>query len=148
MTTKILEFDPIHVDAMEMRGVEAHYYLDLPDSKERVAAVADNSLFAITVVHDGVVLFCAGFSIVWPGVGDGWIIPSVHVPKYPRVLCRIIKDYLTSFIDTFNLHRVQTTSYHDPLHERWMNWLGFENEGVMRNFTHDKQDHCMYARII
>lgn len=144
--TDIIEFQPSHLFEMDLRANEAEF-LYLPDGRARAQGIYENSFQAMTVIVDGIILCSAGFSILWPGVGDGWIMPSIHVAKYPKIFCRLIRSYIETLIKTFNFHRFQTTSFHDKFHERWMEWLGFKREGIMEQFTHDKKSHCMYARL-
>lgn len=131
-----------------MREQEFMGSFSLEDAYERIELISNTSTKAGTFVRDGRILCCAGFSMLWPGVADGWIIPSIYIKDAPISFCKFIKNYINTIMKTFNCHRFQTTSFDDPFHERWMKWLGFEKEGTMRKYTHDQQNHCIYARVI
>lgn len=132
---------------MELRDYEKNGSFTLEDAYARVEAGAEVAKRAGTFMHDGRILCCAGYSIIHPGVAEGWIIPSIYVGNTPKTFCRIIKSYIDQAMEDEGLHRFQTTSYHDDFHKRWMEWLGFEREAIMKKFTHQKKDHCLYARV-
>lgn len=105
------------------------------------------SVQAVTVVLDGRILFCAGFCPLWPGVFELWMIPSVYAKTAPVFFARTIRRYIDRIAIDFAAHRLQTTSFDDPFHRRWMTWLGFQPEGVLRQFTQDKRDMVQFGRI-
>ncbi len=146
---KIVQFNPRHLEVMEIRDEEMLGSMQLEDAYGRMDRVAKGSLAAATFMYDGRIVFCAGFHQIWPGVLEVWMIPSVHAAKkLPISFPRIIRRYVENIERDFKAHRIQTTSYHDPFHARWMEWLGFKNEtpNGMINFTHHKKTMCIYAR--
>lgn len=145
---QIVEFHPKHFEVMEVRPEEKNAIFALPDAYERFERVAASSVQAATFIHDGRILFCAGFTILWCGVADFWMVPSVYAKSYPFLFYRIARRYLKVLPQTFRLHRMQTTSYDDPFHEKWMRKLGFEKEGVMRQYLQNKTNMVMYGRIL
>ena len=84
---------------------------------------------------------------MWPGVMACWMIPSDNVKLASLSFCKVIKGYVDAIIEREDCHRVQTTSPDDEFHARWMKFLGMKNEGILRNYTPEKEDHCMYARV-
>lgn len=134
---------------MEMRSFELMGSMQLEDAYARIEKVAKASVQAATFLYDGRVLFCAGFHQLWPGVLEVWMIPSVYIRKVPISFGRTIKRYIDRLAEDFKAHRLQTTSYDDPFHAKWMAFLGFENEtpNGMKKFTHDQKTMCMYARV-
>jgi hypothetical protein len=145
---QIVEFHPKHFEIMDLRPEEKNAIFSLPDAYERFERVAAASVQAATFIHDGRILFCAGFSILWSGVADFWMVPSIYAKAYPLTFYRIAKRYLKVLPETFKLHRMQTTSYDDPFHEKWMNKLGFQKEGTLRKYRPDQSNMCFYGRIL
>jgi len=144
---KIIGFHPEHVNLMDLRPEEHSILKTVEDVKGRMIEVEKMSVQAGTFMYDGVIIFAAGFYIYWPGVAEGWNLSTTHIEKAPMFFARTMKRYVESIAETFKLHRIQTTAFDDPFHERWMGWLGFEKEGTMRKFTPDKKNQCMYARL-
>ncbi len=147
-TIKLIPFHPKHVEVMDVRDSELHSILSLEDSNERLEAVRENETLVGTFLCDGRVLCCAGYRILWPGVAEVWILPSRHVSKVAIRFSKIIRRQLDGIIERHNIHRLQTISIDDDLHNRWMRFIGFSDAGLMRQYTHDKQDYRMWERII
>lgn len=143
---QIVKFHPKHFECMDIRQKEKDAIFSLPDAYARYEHVAEASLQAATFIGDGRVLFCAGFFLLWSGVAEFWMIPSAHVGKYPMPFYRTIRQYLKEIPATFKLHRIQTTSYDDAFHEKWMRKLKFKKEGTMEQYRHDKSNMCIYGR--
>lgn len=143
---KIIEFKPEHIELMEIRDIEIASSFVLPDAKDRMQMMAEASLAAGTFMLDGRIIFAAGVHQPWPGVLEGWIIPTVYVPDYPVWFVKKIKGYFEAIAETFKCHRFQTTTFQDEQHEKWMELLGFKKEGVMKEYSHNKKDYGIYAR--
>lgn len=109
--------------------------------------IIEQSNNAMTMVHDGRIITCAGFWTLWPGVCDVWQVPSIYVPAVSRAYGREMRRYILRLRETFGFHRIQTVSPNDELHRRWLTWLGFEAEGLMKKYTLDKHDYLMWGKV-
>ena len=145
---EVIRFNVHHLEVMDIRDQERRGVMSLPDTKTRFELMAENSIDAKTFMYDGRILFVAGYYQLWEGVVECWMIPSEHVKTATLGFCKILKAYVDDIIEEQNCHRFQTTAPDDELHARWMRFLGLEKEGVMKKYTHDKQDECMYARVL
>lgn len=143
---RIIPTKPEYFDLLELRDNER---ADL----ERDPASIDKALSLIgisnscTLLYNGVVLAIMGYYELWPGVIEVWVLPSKHIPKYARPYLRIVKRYINGISEHCNAHRLQTSAISDALHDRWMSYLGFESEGVMRKYTATGTDYTMWARL-
>lgn len=135
-----------HVDLMDLRPEEISGS-SLADAKKRISELALQSTQALTYTYDGRVIAAMGFILLWDGVIQGWVVPTLHVYTVPVGFAKTVKRYVEAVAETFKCHRFQTGSYVDPMHKRWMEFLGFESEGVMKQFTPDKRDYENYARF-
>lgn len=144
---KVIQFNPQHLNLMELRNTEREGAFSLPDFMERMDVVTKGSVQAATFLLDGKILFAAGFHQLWPGVLEVWMVPAACIKTAPMLFGRMIKRYVDNIAVDFKAHRIQTTSHDDPFHERWMNFLGFQKEGTLRAFTYDKKPMCIYSRI-
>ena len=143
----LVDFNPAHVEVMDLRAEEEHIVQTMDNAYGRLVHMGEDAEKAGTFLHNGRILCCAGFSIMWPGVADGWIIPSIYVSDAPISFCKTIRAYCKEIMETMNVHRLQTTSYDDAFHKRWMEWLGFERECIMKKYTQEGTNMCLYAMV-
>lgn len=95
---------------------------------------------------DGFVIAAAGVINLWPGVGEGW---AVVLPRgNRRAVARRFREMFDLILIANNYHRIQASIQADfTAGIRFAEWLGFENEGVMRQFDSDRTDFVRMARI-
>ena len=140
---KVIDFEPEHIALMEVKDNVSSSNLKI----EKLKFMKERSIHSITLLCDERVVLCGGFLPLWPGVIACWMIPSNNVKIAALSACKVIKGYVDAIIEREDCHRVQTTSPDDEFHARWMKFLGMENEGVLRKYTPEQDDHCMYARV-
>jgi len=141
-----IDFHIEHLAIMDMREEELQGIMSLDDAFDRFELMRQASIGAHTFLYDGRIIFCAGYHEMWPGVIDCWMVPSIYVKTMTIEFCRILRGYVGDIIAEEKCHRFQTSAPDDELHARWMRFLGMKREGLMKNFTHNKQDYVMYAR--
>mgnify|MGYP001387509610 CR=1 FL=1 len=93
-------------------------------------------------------IFAAGMKMIWGQVAEGWVIATSDMWKYPLGVARAIKKDFARVAKENNIVRVQTAIRKDfKQGQRFAEWLGLENEGLMRKFGFDGTDQYRYARI-
>jgi len=93
-------------------------------------------------------IFAAGMKIIWGQVAEGWVIASNDMWKYPLGVAKAIKKDFARVAKEHNIKRVQTAIRKDFTQgKRFAEWLGLENEGLMKQYGFDGTDHYRYARI-
>lgn len=142
----VAPFQMAHLDLFEMRHSELTRLDADPKSLEKMVALANFGVGG-TMFHDGRVLAIIGYFELWPGVMEVWAFPSVYVEQYAMIYLRTVKRYVNQILETHSVHRLQTTSLADDVHDRWMMFLGFTCEGTMVKHSVDKRDYRMWARI-
>jgi hypothetical protein len=97
---------------------------------------------------DNQVVFCAGVvDMLWQR-GEAWTLLSSLFYKHPRVCARIVKSELGRIIKDHDYKRVQSiVEPEDTKAIRFIEWLGFEREGLLRKYMPSEKDMLMYARI-
>jgi hypothetical protein len=102
-----------------------------------------------TALCDDSVLACGGFIWKWKGVVDGWVLLSERVgPDGLLWLHRNVLKMNEGLYKKYGKLRIQTTVREDfRAGHRWAKMLGFEPEGLMRQYDPDGKDHRLYARI-
>lgn len=102
---------------------------------------------ASTALADGRIICAYGINPYLEGVADIWLLPSVFVEtKEAMRVARGAKEWLEQMREDLALHRMETTCLADELHDRWMTFLGFECEGVKRQYFGGK-DYKMWGRV-
>jgi len=93
-------------------------------------------------------IFAAGMKMIWGQVAEGWVIATSDMWKYPLGVAKAIKKDFARVAKENNIVRVQTSIRKDFKEgQRFAEWLGLENEGLMRKFGFDGTDQYRYARI-
>ena len=93
-------------------------------------------------------IFAAGMKMIWGQVAEGWVIASSDMWKYPLGVAKAIKKDFARVAKENNITRVQSAIRKDfKQGQRFAEWLGLENEGLMKKFGFDGSDQYMYARI-
>ena len=93
-------------------------------------------------------IFAAGMKMIWGQVAEGWVIATQDVWNYPLSVAKAIRKDFARVAKENNIVRVQTAIRKDfEQGQRFAEWLGLENEGLMRKFGFDGTDQYRYARI-
>ena len=130
-----------------------HIFLLLPQPSqfEEVASITMDmakqleGLTAMTAIHDGEVLACAGVLGLHRNRGLAWTYISANAGKHFIQLHRLTKAYL----DALQYNRVEMdVAYGFEQGHRWARLLGFEVEcPLMRKYFADGGDATRYVRI-
>ncbi len=133
-----------HLELMDLRDVEARMVSASGDKYQALATVGDGA----TLVYNGVVLAAFGWLPIWPQVYEVWVIPSIHVSRYPAVFLRTVRGYVDGMFRTHPIRRMQSPAIADRHHDRWMQHLGFVNETPhgMAGYGDDGTTYNMWAR--
>ena len=102
---------------------------------------------AVTCVFKNVIVCCFGIRLFWEGSGEVWAIFCRDIRKYARAHY-YVRFYLEETIEEYNLTRVQARARTDfPEAIRYLEYLGFERECLMRKFGPSRKDYYSYVRI-
>jgi len=86
-------------------------------------------------------IFAAGMKIIWGQVAEGWVIATNEMWKYPLGVAKAIKKDFANVARQHNIKRVQTAIRKDFKQGlRFAEWLGLENEGLMKCYGFDGSD--------
>lgn len=138
---KIIPFALDHVDLINHKI----HYPSLAELKSEINIYEDSGEKGVTCLIDDRVIFSCGLKRVNSGVGHVWVVPSVYCDKYKIFTYKTIKDLLEKHAKEFRLHRIQTTI--EPEFVKWIEFLGFERESVLKRVKADKTDLFFYAKF-
>ena len=148
MIVVVCEID--HIEAVTVRAEEEEERQEMIRMLRSAPRMEELlSSYARTLMHDDVVLACFGVWPMWPGVGRAWSLISAAARKYPKALYSSVKRCLETIEARDDMHRIEATvrSGHPSAHS-WIRHLGFQREGLMRNYGQfGIGDSHLYARI-
>ena len=139
MIVKIIPFKKEHAECMDIREHERFLISeDLLSNLEKG--------IAFTGIIDGRIISCWGINLGYFGNADIWQMPSIYVKDHTIVYGKYVRRWINDIRKQYALHRLETTCLDDELHNRWMKFLGFEQEGKKRKWING-QDYIMWARL-
>ena len=113
-----------------------------------LALARENNGQCITGVVDGRIVGCGGIDVMWPGVGEVWVMLSYEIDRFPKRAYKVIVDGLKKLIKDNDLWRIQAWGRVDfPQAHTLFRHLGFEVEGKARKYSVDGVDCILYAKV-
>ena len=143
---KIKEFKVTHLDNLEARDYELNDVMKLDNFYERMNMVETvGTNFSLYIKDE--LISCGGFIPIWQGVFELWQMPSKKVKYHIYTYSKILKKIVNDIASKHKCHRMQTVSYNDKLHVKWMSFLEFKEEGFLRQYSHMKKDYIQWGRL-
>ncbi len=144
---RIEAYRPEHLALLELRPLDARAFEGFGDMDKWM----DNYVSCgpvYTGIDEDVVVFIMGICMLWPGLGEGWVLTSSHVERLRLGFHKAVKGFIEMARKDFHLHRLQVNILAEHKQScRWIERLGFGSEGVMKAFGPKRQDFVRYARI-
>ncbi|GAF70615.1 unnamed protein product [marine sediment metagenome] len=104
--------------------------------------------WAKTGLINNQILGVGGIVIFWPGVGEGWYALSEYANTYKIAVAMFITRYIDIAVAELKLHRFQTTIRADFRKAiKLIEVAGLVREGTMLQYTEDKKDAHIYAKL-
>lgn len=102
-----------------------------------------------TAMEDGHVIGAGGLIILWPGVGEGWMVVNKDAAqRHKRYAYEVVIEHLLKLASDLNLRRIQAhVDVNVPAAVKFAEQLGFQREGTMRRYGEDGSDHYLYAIV-
>ena len=115
--------------------------------KELAQAREDNGQ-CITGLVNSELVGCGGIDLMWPGVGEVWVMLTYDIEKYSKEAYAVIKRGLGKLIKDNNLRRTQAWGRigFDKSHTLFRH-LGFKPEGIARKYGPDGTDYILYGLV-
>jgi hypothetical protein len=140
MISELVPFRARHLDLMDLR---AGQYVCSANSN---VDLYEDMGPCFTLFIDNKPVCAAGIVNSMPKVGECWLIASKDFEKNYVIIAKAINRFLDS-MDYF-YHRLQMSVKTDFAKAcRFAEFLGFQQEGVMRQLDVDKNDYFLYSRI-
>ena len=97
------------------------------------------------VLNDGKVLGVIGAVPTIPGVCEVFILASEEQKDHPIPFGRLIKREVFTLKRQYR--RIQAVARNDDFHYRWLSWLGFKAEGVLKAYGMNGEDMVMWGLV-
>jgi len=140
----LIPFEKGHLQLMTLR-----------DREKQTLGMASPEFFssirAVTIVEYGDddfirVLGVVGIRGMWTGVADVFLIPCTNLSKRNTIaFVRQVKNAITIAKDEYGVRRFQTVALDDELHNRWLSFMGFVEEGLMKEYSVNCEDYKLWA---
>jgi len=144
---KIVDWHENHMHMLHLNEHDAKWYAMYKNYAGVLASHSPEG-FAFTGVGHGQVVCCFGFTYMWNGVYEAWLIPTTenirkYVIPFHRASMRIF-DYAMS---KHSMKRLQiTVSSENALALKWAERCYFNHEGVLQKYGPEGTDYYMMAR--
>lgn len=120
---------------------------DLTDIS-REALSNEKDIVGYTLMDDDVILGMGGVHNMWDGVGEAWLVISEYGFDKPRTIAKWTNVMFDVVQEEYGYKRIQAAvSLKDNDALRFVKWMGFEEEGVMRKYGPDGSDYARYAKV-
>jgi hypothetical protein len=118
------------------------------EQMKEIAQARQENGQCVTGWVNGQIVGCGGIDLMWPGVGEVWMLLSYEVDRYPVRAYEVIRDGLGKLIDDNNLQRCQgwCRKGFAKAHTLFRH-LGFKPEGYAKKYTPDGVDCILYAKV-
>ena len=141
---KTIPYKASHAINLQVREVETSLKLCKDFS---IWAQANEEGMAYTTVNEvGTPFACGGIRPLWQGVGEAWLLLGKNYKPYRCGLYKVVASKVKLGIQVY--HRVQAHCRVDfPGADHFLEGLGFQREGYMRQYYPDRVDAILYSIV-
>lgn len=144
---EIVPFRMDHLGGIEPREHDQRLIRSLPDMLERIPVYAASGP-AVTAFSNGTALCSGGVAMFWPGVGKGWLYTSRAVDSHRLGFHRAARGWIERIVRSWGIRRLEVdVPEWNAMSCRWIERLGFRNEGAMRLYGPDGSTWIRYALL-
>jgi hypothetical protein len=105
--------------------------------------------YSVVLFVDRKPIAIAGVTPIFEKTGEVWSFFTEEVlSKYPISLTKAAKSFIKECFESGEFLRITAVTPNDKLHVHWLEILGFEVEGILKNFGPNAQgDYALMGRI-
>lgn len=144
---QIIPFEPEHLLEISPREFHRREMVYAGDLQTRGRQYLANGA-AYTGLREGVVVGCAGIQVFWRGVGSLWMLTGALAARYPLDFHKTVRRLLDLLQRSLGLWRMEMAiPVMQAMNRKWIERLGFYEEGVAQAYGPDGTDFVRYAKI-
>jgi RimJ/RimL family protein N-acetyltransferase len=137
----VVPFEASHIKSIMLQPQQQQFFQYFnPDYAEALKESGP----AFTGICDGRILGCAGVVKQWENRAIAWALLSGDLGNEFVRIHRAVKRFLD--MTEFNRIEAHVEANFEQGH-RWIQMLGFTQEGYMKEFNPNGGDACLYARL-
>tara|TARA_Y100001951_G_C11216315_1_gene225989 strand:+ start:235 stop:726 length:492 start_codon:yes stop_codon:yes gene_type:complete len=144
---RLIAFEAWHLDWLDSNNINGLGLANIISESD--AKLIETVCTSWTGIQDGKIVGCGGFTPQWTGVADIWMYLQPDAFKRKKVALKLMKYVLNDIIERKQFHRIQAVVLKDYKEGiRFAEFFGFKNEGLMRQYSMNKEDFHRYSIII
>ena len=145
---QMVSFEPEQWKGIEPRGIHLGPLLDQISLQERLPLYRAAGPAFTLLTGEGEVVASGGVLLAHSGLGEAWVLTSGLVSECVTVFAGEVKRKLEELQHGNSLHRVQAMCEEgDDMSSRWLEWLGFRKEALLRQYLPSKRNVRLYVRL-
>jgi len=139
-------FKPYHLDNFNEESIFGVSGVGLDVCKAHIIQQSSSGPF-VTAIVNGYPVAVFGAVIFWNGVAEVGALFTEQARRYPIAMTKGAYVFFDICEILFTLHRLQiTVRSNDQRAVNWAKRLGFVEEGILKQYSADKQDYYMMRR--
>ena len=144
----IIPFENKHAEYILSQKLNDKFLELLPHHKKYAYYLKEVGMSFTGIVNNEPIA-AGGIFPLWEGVAEGWVLATSKIHQHPIALSKVIRQRTDMMCKNYNIKRLQTSVKADSkIAKRFAEWLGLEQEGLMKHYGPDGSDYYRYARII
>lgn len=145
---KKVAFKASHIREIEVQEEQSFYSDFLKANKDYPLMLEKMGLSFSAELEDGKIIGSCGVGKLNPHVLYAWGYFSKDVLRYPKFIKKEFKGFLEKQFDFTNIIRVQAiVPVEHTKASRFIEWLGFAQEGLLRKYEIGGRDAYIYAIV-
>lgn len=160
----LIPFRAFHINFVDLRPQDSKVFFSVPmvDSTRALEMYEKSGRCWTAIVEGGtpstqhppekrgvpIILGMGGIIPVWRGVAIGWLLTACEIERFKLFFHKTIVKMLDRAIRELSLHRIDVSVLAEHKTSiKWLERLGFKNEGLMRKFDSMGNDYYRYALV-
>ena len=140
---KVTEFQKTDYYTAQLMGHDKEL-CDGPNSEQFVSTFLRGPGW--TIRYNNQIVLMGGVTPYWPGVGEGWLLPTPLLRDHKHFCIKFVLRALRSMFELHGFNRVQAAVAEDFIKARRLaGWLGLQKEGRMPHYGTDGGHFIRYA---
>ncbi len=141
---KIVEFRIDHL--VGFKQSESNMDLELVMNEN----IINPSREVVSLIGNDGLICIAGMNCLREGVAELWLIPGIKVVENKLEFYKSVKALIYGYVfKELGLHRLEMAIRADwKKGLKWAKSLGFHQEGYMKHWNKEREDHILFARVV
>lgn len=136
----LVTFVADHLKAMRVKA-NAKSIAESDGISDRLVSIGAKTILAT----DGTVLGVMGAVTLLPNVCEVFILASEDQTAHAITFAKCVRKELYTLRAKYR--RIQATAICDDFHKRWLSWLGFECEGILKSYGLNGEDMAIWGLV-